>query len=124
MNSMEQLLRDTIGPVLEDYISIGSRLYERLDNDRRVCIRFDAMHTYEQYDALHLSVIGKRDGVIDTATIPFAEIFNEMRDLTHQNKIDKHIWNKNGEYKWFGKPTAEDIQALRDVVHNYISVWE
>ena len=124
MNSMEQLLRDTIGPALEDYISIGARLYETIDNDRRVCIRFDAMHTYEQYDSLHLSVIGKRDGVIDMVTIPFAEIFKEMRDLTHKNKIDKHIWRSNGEYKWFGKPTAEDIQALRDVVRNYIGIWE
>ena len=124
MNNLEQLLRDTIGPALDDYISIGARLYERLDNNRRVCIRFDAMHTYEQYDALHLSVIDKQDGVIDTVEIPFAEIFKEMRDLTHKNKIDKHIWRSNGEYKWYGQPTAGDIKSLRDAVHDYISVWE
>lgn len=124
MNNMEQLLRDTIGPALEDYISIGARLYENIDNNRRVCIRFEQGRIYDQYDAIAMCVIDKNDGVIDRQTIPFAEIFQEIHDLTHPNKLDKHIWNKHGEYMWFGKPTAEDIKALRDAVHDYISVWE
>ena len=124
MNNMEQLLRDTIGPALEDYISIGARLYESIDNNRRVCIRFEQGRIYDQYDAITMCVIDKNDGVIDRQALPFAEIFKEMRDLTHPNKLDKHIWSSNGEYKWYGKPTAEDIQALRDAVRNYISVWE
>lgn len=123
MNNLEQLLRETIGPALNDFTSIGARLYERIGNSRSVCIRFETAGTWEQYEAISLSVVDKHDGVIDRQTIPFAEIFKEMRDLTHKNKIDKHIWRSNGEYKWFGKPTAEDINALRDVVRNYIGVW-
>ena len=77
MNNMEQLLRDTIGPALDDYISIGARLYENIDNNRRVCIRFEQGRIYDQYDAIAMCVIDKNDGVIDRQTIPFAEIFQE-----------------------------------------------
>ena len=124
MDNMEQLLRDTIGPILEDYISIGSRLYETIDNNRRVCIRFATLNSYEQYEAISMSLIDKNDGVIDRQTVPFSEIFKEMRDLNHPNKIGKHIWKNNGVYGWYGRPTVEDINAMRDVVHNYIGVWQ
>ncbi|HHX66881.1 MAG TPA: hypothetical protein GX708_02350, partial [Gallicola sp.] len=56
-------------------------------------------------------------------TIKFSDLFDCMQDLTHPNKIGKHIWYNNG-YSWYGKPTKQDIAKLQDTLENYIDMWK
>ena len=124
MNKIE-MLYDVMGEALDKYnpLDIGSTLYVKLDTERRIKICLYETWARDNYDAITLNVVNKNDGNIDNKTIKFSDLFKCMQDLTHPNKIGKHIWYNNGEYRWYGKPTQEDLDAIRKAVVNYIELW-
>ena len=120
------MLLDVLGGVLDKYnpIPIGDMLYIKLDGERRAKVGLYNTWCADNYDAINLFIIDKNNGQIDGKTVKFSTLFECMQDMTHPNKIGKHIWVSNGNYNWYGKPTQKDLEAIRETVVNYIELMK
>ena len=122
----KEMLIEVLGGAIDKYkpIAIGDVLYIKLNKERRVKITLYNTWSSDNYDAVKIGVINKNDGEIDKRIVKFSELFKCMQDLTHPNKIGKHIWYSGGKYEWYGKPTKEDLKAIRETVVNYIELMK
>lgn len=121
---MLKLLNEICNKPLKDYStkSVGNSIYILLDNDRRIEVLFCTNGTHEKYEGLKLKLFSKTNGELHSKVVVFRDVFDCILDLTHCNKIEKHIWRNRNEYSWYGKPTKEDIKALQKELINYIEV--
>lgn len=123
---MKKFVKDILNHDVYGYPvqQIDTTLYIFLDDDRRVTVSFYNTHSVDNYNAIKLSLISKTKGNLDTKITKFSSIFKEAKDLTHPNKISKHIWHDGQNYSWYGKPTKEDIEGIVSTVKSYVVVWE
>lgn len=123
---MIKILDNIFADVLDDYATkyIGNKIYIKLDDNRRIELSFYNMHSVDNFNSISLKLVHKVNGAIHGQTVEFRDIFDSIADLSHPNKIGKHVWHTNNTYRWYGKPTIEDIESLQDVVINYIKIWE
>ena len=123
---MIKILDEIFADVLDDYGTkyVGNKIYIKLDDNRRIELSFYNTHAVDTYNSISLRLVHKINGSMHGQTIEFKDIFYSIQDLSHPNKIGKHIWYNKGAYNWYGKPTKEDIEALQEVVTNYIEVWK
>lgn len=126
MNKLIDITRATISPALNGYETqeIGNKLHVKLDDTRRVEVYFRTTGIADNYDAIQLKLVSKTNGEIDALIVRFEDIFSCMQDMTHPNRIGKHIWVARGKYDWYGKPTAADIAAIRKSVRDYVELWK
>lgn len=94
-----------------------------LDADRRVSIDLYNTWCADQMDSIFLKLISKTNGVLTQKVIKFEDVFESMQDLTHPNKIGKHIWKSDGQWKWYGKATPDDRAKLNSMVEDYVEMW-
>ena len=123
---MRKLLLDVFEPCLKDYEykTIGNSIVIVLDENRRIECSFYNTHSIDVYDAIIFTLTSKINGQINKKIVKFSSLFDCMQDLTHPNKIGKHIWVSNMKYRWYGKPTSADIQNMRNELINYIEIWK
>lgn len=128
MNKLIDLLWAVMPTIKFDHKPIGNTVYVELDENRRVEVSFYNTHAVDTYDAIFLKLVSKTNGELDRKVVKFSDIFKCMQDLTHPNKIGKHIWFDNypptNGYGWYGKPTAEDIKAIKQTILDYCLMWE
>lgn len=119
-------LRDCVSPALagRDVTEIGNKLYVKLDGDRRVEIGLCESRIKNNYDAILLKLFSKIGGELHSRMVKFEELFANMQDLTHPNRISKHVWRDGGKCMWYGKPTRSDYIAMQNAVTEYIALWE
>lgn len=103
---------------------IDTTIYIYLDEDRRIKVRFCTTFSADSYNAIQLELVSKTKGNLDTKITSFREIFEEPNDLTHVNKINKHLWRNQGKIEWYGKPTKEDLESIIVTIKDYVSIWE
>jgi hypothetical protein len=106
-----------------DYIYIGNKMIITLDDARRIEVDFYNTWSSNNYDSLRIVLVSKTHGYINSRIIKFKDLFDNMQDTTHPNRIDKHIWY-NGEFKWYGKPNDKDIIKLQKTLEDYIDTWK
>ena len=123
MKKFLQPIEEVIPPQY-DRTYIGNTLIVKLDEDRRVEIRFCTTGIVDHYDAIKFQLTSKTHGVINTHIVNFKTIFTSMIDFNHINRLNKHIWVCNGKADWYGKPLLEDIEALQNVAIDYIEMWK
>lgn len=118
---MKQILDTIFYDIIEDYkiIYIGNSLIFALDDDRRIEVTFYAMRS-GTYEGLRLRLVHKRSGEIDCKIIMLRDIFEHDTD---SNELHKHIWYNGGWYSWYGYPTRQDIEDLRQTLSDYIEIW-
>lgn len=104
--------------------TIGNSAYIKLDRERRIEVSFYNTFSIDSYDAVKLKLISKREGDLNCRIVKFEDVFSNIQDLTHPNKIGKHIWKNRGDYSWYGKPTKEDICRLKNTLKEYVALWE
>lgn len=107
----------------DELLLIGSTYFVLLDDDRRVSIDLHNTWCADELDSIFLKLISKKNGTLTQEVIKFVDVFDSMRDLTHPNKIAKHIWHSDGEWKWYGKPTPDDRAKLNSMVEDYVEMW-
>lgn len=122
---MINILYNVFEEILDDYPTkeIGNKIYIKLDDNRRVELSFYNTWSADTYDSIRLELFHKENGKLHCQIIKFKDIFRCIQDLTHPNKIGKHIWYNNNKYRWYGKPTKEDIETMNIVLINYIETW-
>ena len=127
---MKKLLHETFGPLKETYPDlkiIGKDATFSLDSDRYANLSF-TIHakpghsTLDHYNGVHVDVMSRSRGKLDSRTIAVEDVFDSMTDHTHPNRLNKHIWTYRGETAWYGKPTAGDIANLREAVNSYLDL--
>lgn len=107
-----------------EYVFIGNKMLITLDETRRIEVDFYNTWSSNNYDSLRIILVSKTHGNINSRIIKFSDIFDNMQDLTHTNKIGKHIWCSGGKYEWYGKPTSQDIIRLQETLKDYIDTWK
>lgn len=106
-----------------DYIYIGNKMIITLDDARRIEVDFYNTHSSDSYNSLRIVLVSKTHGNINSRIIKFKDLFDNIQDTTHPNRIGKHIWY-NGEFKWYGKPNDKDIVKLQKTLEDYIDTWK
>ena len=107
----------------DELLLIEPTYFVLLDDNRRISIDLHNTWCADQMDSIFLKLISKTNGVLNQKVIKFEDVFDSMQDLTHPNKIGKHIWRNNGEWKWYGKPTPDDRAKLNSMVEDYVEMW-
>lgn len=124
--SLGTVLGQTIGTALDRYdtVKIGDKFNVKLDDERHVSIGFGRSGVHGEWTNIELCLVSKERGLLETQRIPFNEVFDSMVDVSHPNKLQKRVWEYQGNHAWYGKPTPQDLKALRLQIKDYLSLVE
>ena len=96
-----------------DKVAIG-----RIDNDLRAKIEFISTAISGQYNALKLSIINRKDGVVDCKVFKFYEVIGV------KNNVSPHVWDSDGESRWYiYTPSMSELMSIATKVNDYIEVY-
>ena len=128
MTFFEQELQKLFGKGtgLSDVRIVGNAYYGRLSGDIRVKIHFTNTFSSDNYDALKVVLINRREGPIDSMALHFSDLWG-IRMVNNPNFRDgvcPHIWKDGGDVKWYiYKPTEADYRQLSGAVSDYLDVF-
>ena len=128
MTFFEQELQKLFGKGtgLSDVRIVGNACYGRLSEDIRVKIHFTNTFSSDNYDALKVVLINRREGPIDSMALHFSDLWG-IRMVNNPNFRDgvcPHIWKDGGDVKWYiYKPTEADYRQLSGAVSDYLDVF-
>ena len=128
MNFFEQELRKLFadGMVIDDPHFIGRACFGVLGSDLRAKAEFVTQDTVDQYEAIRITILNRSDGVVDSLTMHFDDLFGRKRSNSSNlfNRISPYFWQYDGKYGWYGyKPSAADYADIRYAVNGYLSVF-
>lgn len=107
-----------------DYEKIGRDICIHFAGSRKIIVNFIEDGVRDNFSAVMFRLVDKEKGEINRTVAKFGEVFDEPRDMSHPNKIDKYIWKYNGTFSWYGVPTIADIKKLHQQLLDYMSFWE
>jgi len=99
---------------------INGVAYGTMDNDKLFKAQFKTRDTYEKYEAIEVSILNKREGVIDRMLLTFD-------NLLSQNRLGQtaHIWKNNGKLAWYGNaPTQKELDSIGAMIEDYVSLFQ
>lgn len=118
MNFYEQQLRNIFGN--DDNIKyIGRACYIGLDSETKVKASFVTGIVANQYNALRMEVLNRKDGCIDRLTLRFEDYFT--RSAKQENL--PHIWDDKGNVMWYGTPLGSELAALTEAAEEYVGCF-
>lgn len=111
---------------MDDVWIVGNVCYGRLSDAVRVKIQFASGGVAEQYDALKVTLLNRCEGLIDSLSIKFCDIWG-LKKTTNPNFKDgiyPHIWVDGGQAKWYVyQPVEGDYKRLSEAVSDYLGVF-
>ena len=76
----------------------------------------------DNYTALKLTLLNKREGPIDTQLMGIGDIIGNKK--IYSNIQSPYIWKDGNNVDWYGyKPTDSDYSALSETVDDYLSCF-
>ena len=122
MTFFEQELRKIVGAIYPDARYIGRAAYVDLGGGNRAKFEFTTLGYADHYEAIRASVISSRDGVIDSVTLRFNELFSPKKLPMNQSP---HAWADGGKVEWYGfTPTTADYDNLIAAISDYTELFE
>ena len=102
MNDFERLLHEILDGTNNfwDARYIGRACYAPITEDLRIKAEFQSTLVAAQYNALKLTAISSKNGVIDTLTLHFSDYFPEANKLKAFD-TKKYIWTDCGKTEWY-----------------------
>lgn len=128
-NFFEQELRKLFadGGIIDDPKFVGRACLGSLDGDLRVRAEFITMGIAEHYSALRLTVLNRKEGVVDKSVLRFEDILGKKAvpgNPNFRNGVSPHIWDNCGKAEWYAyRPTPADFEALRQAADDYLDVF-
>ena len=125
MNDFERLLHGVLDGTNNfwDARYIGRACYAPITEDLRIKAEFQSTLVAAQYNALKLTAISNKNGVIDTLTLHFSDYFPEASKLkTFDSK--KYIWTDCGKTEWYVKPKPQELTALAQAADDYATQFD
>lgn len=111
---------------LSDIRIVGDACYGRLSGDIRMKANFVTGRVADQYEALKITMINRREGPIDSMVLHFSDLWGRKK-VTNPNfreGIFPHIWRDGRETGWYVyKPTEADYGKLSGAVSDYLDVF-
>lgn len=112
--------------LFNDVRFVGRNCYGRLDGDLRVRAEYISLKIHNHFDALKISLLNRKDGVVDTAVLRFDEVWG-IKKTTNPNfreGVHPHLWQDGNELCWYVyQPTPADFEKLSDQVDDYLEVF-
>lgn len=128
-NFFEQELRKLFadGGIIDDPKFVGRACLGSLDGDLRVRAEFITMGIAEHYSALRLTVLNRKEGVVDKSVLRFEDIIGIKAipdSPIFRNGLSPYIWDDRGKTDWYVyRPTPADFEALRQAADDYLDVF-
>lgn len=128
-NFLENELRKIFGN--DDMFSntkyISGVCYGELDNELKVKCKIDDSCVRGNYDVLKISVINRKDGVVDNHTIQFFDVWGRLPVPGNPNfkeGVAPHIWAYDGKTEWYAAaPKERHYEILKENVKNYLDIF-
>lgn len=128
-NFLENELRKIFGndDIFSNTKYISGICYGELDSELKVKCKIDDSCVRGNYDVLKISVINRKDGIVDTHTIQFFDVWGKLPVPNNHNFKDgvaPHIWAYEGKPEWYAAtPKEKHYEILRDNVKNYLDIF-
>lgn len=125
MNQFQKHLRDLLDrtDTFFEATYIGRACYARLTDDLRIKAEFTSTLVSEHYNAIRLSAISSRNGVLDTLTLNFSDFMGPDIRIPINNTVP-HIWTYNGKTEWYGTPKPSELTSLAEAIDDYVYQYE
>ena len=105
----------------------GRVCYGKLDEDIRVRMEFVTEGVSDQYSALKVTLLNRREGPVDSLLLRFADVLGKKptANPNFREGIVPHIWKNGNDFAWYVyQPTAADYKTLADAVGSYTSMFQ
>ena len=127
-NFFEQELRKLFadGVIIENPKFVGRACLGSLDGDLRVRAEFITMGIAGHYSALRLTVLNRKEGVVDKSVLRLKDILGKkaVGNPNFRSGVYPYIWDDDGKAEWYAyKPTPADFEALRQAADDYLDVF-
>ena len=128
-NFSEQELRKLFadGGIIDDPKFVGRACLGSLDSDLRVRAEFITMGIAGHYSALRLTVLNRKEGVVDKSVLRFEDILGKKAvpgNPNFRDGVSPYIWDDRGKTDWYVyRPTPADFEALRQAADDYLNVF-
>lgn len=129
MTRYEQELRKLFdGSDLMDRPQYSGRVcVGELGKDLRVRAEFFSAHVADQYDAIRLTVLNRKEGVVDRTLLQFKDVWGKKPVPSNPNfrsGVMPHLWDDHGDVDWYVyHPSAADYDLLRRAIGQYLSMF-
>ena len=101
-----------------DTVFSNKTMISKISEDLRAKVQFVSTKIADQYDALRLTIINRNEGPVDTETFRFVDIIGQ------KNGYNPHIWDDNGNARWYGfKVNERDYCLIAEIVEDYVSMY-
>lgn len=105
----------------------GNTCYGRLNEDVRIKARFVTCGYADNYEALKVTLINRREGEIDSTLLRFRDLWG-MKKVNNPNfreGVSPHLWMSSGKLEWYAyQPNEVDRKALKTAVKTYLEVFQ
>ena len=120
MNDFEKLLHGILDTTNGFWNAryIGRACYAPVTEDLRIKAELHCTLVSEHYNALKLTTISNKNGVIDSLTLHFSDYLSVDPRIRISN-TRPYIWTKNGTTEWFGTPKPQELFALAQAADEY-----
>ena len=106
---------------------VGRACLGDLDGDLRARAEFITMGVADNYEALRLTVLNRKEGVVDCSVLRFRDVLGVKRVPGNPNfprGVSPYIWNDRGKAEWYAFcPTAADYDTIRQDAKQYLDVF-
>ena len=129
MTRYEQELRKLFdGSGLMDRPQYSGRVcVGELGKDLRVRAEFFSAHVADHYDAIRLTVLNRKEGVVDRTLLHFKDVWGGKpvpSDPNSRNGVMPHLWVAHENVDWYiYHPSAADYDLLRQAIGQYLSMF-
>ena len=114
------------GLSFQETIFAGRACYGRLDEDIRVRMEFATEGVADQYSALKVTLLNRKEGPIDSILLSFSDVLGKKptTNPNFQEGIVPHIWKNRNTFAWYVyQPTAADYKILAAAVGSYTAMF-
>jgi len=105
---------------------IGRVCFGELGGDMRLRAEFVTLGISSHYEALKLSAINRKDGVVDSIIVRFSELWGKKltQNPNFPNGLYPHLWHSDNKLEWYVyQPSASDFDLLKSTVKDYMSLY-
>lgn len=106
---------------------VSGSCYGELDNDLKVKCRITDSSVYQDYDTVEISIINRKEGVVEAHSIKFVDIWGRFPVPNNPNFPDgivPHIWVYNGKTEWYSPiPKDNQYMMLRKCIRDYLDIF-
>lgn len=93
--------------------------FVKMSDDRRARVEFVTLGVADNYTAVRVTILNKKEGEVDCQLLRFADYFTK-----NARGQRPHIWVYGDKVEWYAQPAAAEWIALAKAVGDYVSVFE